>query len=114
MIITGKSMNVPPLKLENGVVKRILIGPNQGAKNYVMRLFTLGKGGATPYHTHPWEHEAFIVKGDCLIRSGKDEITVTAGDFAYIPPNEAHQFLNAGVDELEFICVVPISGESPG
>jgi len=119
MVITGKSADVPPLDLHNGktifhVEKRVLIGPAQGAPNYVMRLFTLGKGGATPHHTHPWEHEVFIVRGDCLVRTVDGEKTVTAGDFVYVPPNEEHQFVNAGESPLEFICVVPKEGEPSG
>ncbi|MCD6142666.1 cupin domain-containing protein [Candidatus Acetothermia bacterium] len=119
MIITGRSADVPPRDLHDGktvfhVKKRVLIGPAQGARNYVMRLFTLGKGGMTPYHTHPWEHEVFIVQGKCLIKSGMEEIPVAAGDFAFVPPNEAHQFVNAGDEPLEFICVVPKEGEPTG
>ncbi len=119
MIITGKSVDVPALDLHDGktvfhVKKRVLVGPKQGAQNYVMRLFTVGRGGSTAYHSHPWEHEVFILRGNCSIRSGKEEISVTAGDFAFVPPNEPHQFVNAGDGTLEFICVVPISGESSG
>ncbi len=119
MIITGKSADVPPLDLHDGktvlhVKKRVLIGPIQGASNYAMRLFTVGVGGSTPYHTHPWEHEVFIVRGECLIKSGDEEIPVSAGDFAFVPPDEPHQFLNAGDGELEFICIVPMEGEQAG
>ncbi len=119
MIVTGSSADVPAHDLHNGkttfhVKKRILIGPAQGAPHYVMRLFTLGKDGATPYHAHPWEHEAFIVRGKCTIRSEDKEFNLVAGDFAYVPANDPHQFINAGDDDLEFICVVPTEGEPTG
>ncbi len=119
MIITGSSADVPPLNLHDGktvfhVEKRILIGPAQGAPHYVMRLFTVGPGGSTPYHSHPWEHEAFIVRGKCTIRSEDKEFNLAAGGFAYVPANDPHQFVNAGDDVLEFICVVPTEGESIG
>jgi len=119
MIVIGKSADVPPLDLHDGntifhVEKRVLIGPAQGARNYVMRLFTLREGGATPYHTHPWEHEVFIVRGDCLVRTADGEKAATAGDFVYVPPNEEHQFVNPSESPLEFICVVPKEGEPSG
>ncbi len=119
MVITGKSADVPLLDLHDGktifhVKKRVLIGPAEGAQNFVMRLFTLGAGGATPYHTHPWEHEVFIVRGDCTVHTADGEKSVSAGDFVYVPPNEAHRFVNAGEGPLEFICVVPKEGESSG
>ncbi len=116
MIITDNSANVSPVNLHDGktvfhVKKRVLIGPAQGAPNYAMRLFSVGVNGATPYHTHPWEHEVFIVRGKCLIKSEDKEVPISAGDFAFVPANEPHQFINAGDDELEFICVVPLEGE---
>ena len=119
MIQIGKSKDVSARDLHDGetvfhVKKRVLIGPAQGAPNYVMRLFTLGKGGATPYHTHPWEHEVFVLAGKGAVRGADGDHSIEEGDFAYVPPNEAHQFLNRGEDALEFICVVPINGESQG
>ena len=119
MIITGKSKDVPARDLHDGqtvfhVKKRVLIGPAQEAQNYVMRLFTLGKDGVTPYHAHPWEHEVFVLAGKGAVRAEDGDHLIEKGDFAYVPPNEAHQFLNVGEDALEFICIVPINGESQG
>jgi quercetin dioxygenase-like cupin family protein len=88
-----------------------LIGPEQGARNFVMRLFTLGKRGCSPYHTHDWEHEVFILSGKGTVKSASGSNPVRAGDFVYVPPNEEHQFLNAGPDQFEFLCLVPASGE---
>ena len=116
MIVTGKSHAVEPLNLHNGkttllATKRVLIGPDQGAENFVMRLFTLKEGGCSPYHSHPWEHEVFILTGEGKVKSSGSSITVSAGDFVFVPPMEEHQFLNAGSKPFEFLCVVPVSGE---
>ena len=46
-----------------GVTMQVLIGPDEGAGNFVMRRFTLAPGAATPHHDHEWEHEAFILEG---------------------------------------------------
>ena len=116
MIVIGRSKEVHAHDLHDGKTifhtkKRVLIGPEQGARNFVMRLFTLGESGCSPYHTHDWEHEVFILSGKGTVKSASGSTPVSAGDFVYVPPNEEHQFLNAGPDPFEFLCLVPASGE---
>ena len=36
---------------------------------------------------------------------------VSAGDFVFVPPNDEHQFQNAGDEPFEFLCMVPLEGE---
>jgi len=116
MIVTGRSRKVEALALDDGqtvlhVTKRVLIGPDQGARNFVMRLFTVGEGGSSPYHSHPWEHEIFVVSGKGRIKTEGASVAVSAGDFALVPAGEEHQFSSAGPEAFEFICVVPTGGE---
>lgn len=115
MIITGKSNQVAAVDLADGksvhkATKRVLIGPEQGAENFVMRLFTVEEGGHSALHSHPWEHEVFIVRGAGTVKSAGRETDVSEGDFVYVPPLEKHQFLNSGTGPFEFICIVPASG----
>jgi len=114
MIVIGKSRAVPALDLSDGKAvvnasKRVLIGPEQGAPTFIMRLFTVGEGGFSPYHTHPWEHEAFVLAGEGIVKGTHGETPVRAGDFIFVPPNEEHQFLNSGKEPFEFLCVIPKS-----
>lgn len=116
MIVIGRSKEIRARDLHDGKTifhteKRVLIGPEQGARNFVMRLFTVGAGGRSPYHTHDWEHEVFILSGKGTVKSDSGSTLVSAGDFVYVPPNEEHQFLNAGADPFEFLCLVPANGE---
>jgi quercetin dioxygenase-like cupin family protein len=116
MITTGRSRKVEPLDLDDGesifhATKRALIGSDQGARNFAMRLFMLGEGGLSAYHTHPWEHEIFVLSGKGKIKSQTGSVAVSAGDFAHIPAMDEHQFLNAGSEPFEFLCVVPTCGE---
>ncbi len=39
-----------------GVKKQVLIGPDDGSNEIVMRYFRLAPGGATPHHAHDWPH----------------------------------------------------------
>jgi len=116
MVISGKSREVKAVVLDDGetvryATKRILIGPDQGAGNFVMRLFTLEEGGCSSYHSHPWEHAVFILSGEGTVKSTGRSIAVSAGDFVFVPPMDEHQFLNAGSVPFEFLCLVPVSGE---
>jgi len=47
----------------HAVEKQILIGPEQGWADHVMRLFTLGPSGYAPRHAHPWPHIMYVVEG---------------------------------------------------
>ena len=116
MIVAKRSADVKQIDLHNGQTvlhtkKRVLIGPEQGAPTFVMRLFTVEADGCSPYHTHPWEHEVFVLAGKGTVKSPDGEVQVSAGDCVYVPPNEEHQFLNAGADPFEFLCIVPKEGE---
>lgn len=112
MIVTGRARAVTAADISDGnaivnAVKRVLIGPDQGAPNFIMRLFTLAQGGFSPYHTHPWEHEVFVLSGKGVVKGREAENPVSAGDFVFVPPNEEHQFLNSGKEPFEFLCIIP-------
>lgn len=90
------------------VKMRMAVGPDDGAPNFYMRIFELEPGGHTPFHTHEFEHENYIMdgKGEMVHPDGSKE-TLRPGDIAFIPPNIKHQYRNAGDDVFRFICLVP-------
>ncbi len=88
-----------------GVSKRVLIGEEDGAPNFIMRQFTLQPGGKTPYHTHNWEHEVYVLSGTGIARHGDGESDISAGCAVLVLPNEEHGFVNTGE-------VIPISSDS--
>ncbi len=109
----GHWKDVEPVVYDNEkakAVKRVLIGKKDGAENFVMRLFTLPVGGHSPYHTHDWEHEVFVIKGKIELKGEDESYILEEGCFAFVPPGEKHCFKNAGDSEALFICVIPIKG----
>jgi len=90
-----------------GVKVRWLIAEETGAPNFAMRQFTVAPSGSTPQHTHPWEHEAFILEGTGTIQGGEEVNEIKAGDVVFVPPDELHQFRNTGDGELKFLCLIP-------
>jgi quercetin dioxygenase-like cupin family protein len=98
-----------------GVTMRVVAGPTEKAPTFAMRVFEVEIGSATPLHTHPWEHEVFMLAGNGVLRSGGKEIPLAEGDVAIVLPNEQHSFMNAGMEMLRLICIVPlVDGKMPG
>jgi quercetin dioxygenase-like cupin family protein len=92
-----------------GVRMRVLIGDEEGAPNFIMRYFTVEPGGNTPRHSHPWEHEVFVISGHGEVVQGDERLAVGPGSVVYVAPGEEHQFVNTGKDALVFLCIIPRS-----
>lgn len=104
------STSIPVEQVEHGEGVQIqwLIDQKQGAPNFAMRLFEVQPGGSTPFHSHGWEHEVYILEGEGVVKESGKENPLKAGDVAFVTPDEEHQFANTGAGPLRFICVVPL------
>ncbi len=91
----------------NGCSVRWLINDTDGAPNFAMRQFAVEPEGHTPKHSHPYEHEVYVLSGSGIVLEGDEEHPITAGDFIYVRPDEIHQFRNTGTAPLTFLCMVP-------
>ena len=89
-----------------------LIAEDDGAPHFIMRLFDVESGAARPHHTHPWEHEVFILEGQGVVRGGEREAPLTPGNAVFVPSEEVHQFVNTGPAVLRFLCLIPLSPSS--
>jgi len=87
--------------------QQILIGPEDGSQNIIMRRFRVLAGGNTPYHIHPHEHVVKIEKGKGFIVdvTGK-EISINEGQSLLIEGGEKHQFKNPFDEPVEFLCII--------
>ena len=90
-----------------GVAGRVVVGQDDGATNFCMRVFELLPDGYTPRHQHEWEHEIFFHSGEGEVYANGDWQTVNSGTVAFIPGNELHQIRNRGAQKLVFICLIP-------
>ena len=96
-----------------GVKKQILIGPQDGSDEIVMRYFCLEPGGNTPYHSHGFPHVVKVEKGQGIIidKNGKEH-SLESKQVVYIEDDEVHGFKNTGTESFDFICIVPPRGEN--
>jgi quercetin dioxygenase-like cupin family protein len=105
--VPAKPMDMPGAR---GVTMRLMVGRDDGAPTFAMRLFEVAPGGHTPRPPHNYEHEVMILAGRGQVVSGTGGNTirpVAAGDVVFMPANEEHQFRNVGEQPLQFLCMVP-------
>jgi len=91
----------------DGVEVREMITAQDGVPNFAMRVFDVQPGASTPFHTHPWEHEVYIISGTGYVRTDGNETPFKPGDSVYIAPNEQHGFRADAAGPVQMICCVP-------
>ena len=101
-----------PVERTRGAAIQILIGPADGAPNFITRRFTLDPGGRIPKHRHASiEHEQVMLAGTMTIGLDRREADVTAGDSIFIPAGVAHWYENRTDEPVAFLCMVPITAD---
>jgi len=101
-------LGTKPVQELSGVVKREVITADDGAPNFCMRVFEVEPGSSTPLHSHPWEHEVFVLSGRGVVVGEGGETQIAKDSVVFVPPDEHHCFVNNGNEPLRFICLIPI------
>lgn len=110
-VVQAQNIQQVPVDMpgSQGCRVRWLIGENVDAPNFAMREFEVQSGGYTPRHSHPYEHEVFVLAGEGTVLENNTPHPIRAGDTIYVAPDEIHQFQNNGKEPLKFLCMVPNS-----
>jgi len=95
------------------VLKQMPISSADGAPNFSFRVFTVGVGGQTPYHSHEAEHVNYVIAGaGVLVNEKGEETPIEKGQFALVLPHEKHCYRNVSdTEDLVLLCAVPIQWE---
>ena len=93
-----------------GVTVRLVIGKDDGADNFSMRIFEIAPGGHTQKHAHDWEQEMFVHSGEGEVFGNGRWNPVKPGDVVFVPNNEDHQARNSGTQPLVLVCLIPSKG----
>lgn len=83
----------------------------EGAPNFSMRRFVISPRGRIGLHSHPWEHEIFILSGRGTAFTPDERADIGPGDAMYIPSHELHGYENTSGEDLVFLCMIPNSGD---
>ena len=101
-----------PVKMEGAqgcAVRWLVEEETDGAPTFAMRQFEVAPGGYTPRHSHPYEHEVFVLEGNGVVLDGDQQRPLKAGDVVFVAPDDVHQFKNTGDAPMKFLCLVPNS-----
>jgi quercetin dioxygenase-like cupin family protein len=90
-----------------GATRRILIGRDEGADDFIVRYFTIPAGGHSSLEHHRHQHGVVIVQGRGRVLLGDSWSEIGPGDAVFIAPDEIHQLQAADDESLGFICVIP-------
>ncbi len=102
----------PSVPYGRGASKRVIFGEKENAPTFVMRVFDVPPGGASADHCHDFEHEVLILKGEGVLRGDWGEMPFAEGSAILLNPDEQHQLVNTGNENLRFMCAVPLRGEA--
>ena len=89
------------------VTMKILIGPNDGSQNIIMRRFKIRPGGHTPHHKHNYEHVVKILSKGVAVDEKGNEHQLQPGQSLFVRPNDIHQFRNPYSESFELLCIIP-------
>ena len=74
------------------------------------RRFEIAPQGRIGLHSHPEEHEIYVLSGTARVYNDRGyEAVAGPGDALYVPPHETHGYDNVGDDVFAFLCVVPLN-----
>lgn len=87
---------------------QVLLGSDDGAPNFTLRRFIMGKGGGMPLHRNRVEHEQYVLRGRARVGLGAEIHEVAADQVLFIPAGLPH-FYEVLEAPFEFLCIVPQS-----
>jgi uncharacterized protein YndB with AHSA1/START domain/quercetin dioxygenase-like cupin family protein len=102
----AESVPTVEVKAGQGTAMHVLVGPQQGATDFVLRRFVMQQGGGMPYHTNLVEHQQYVLRGKARIRIADEVHEVSADHTLFIPAGVPHSY-DVVEGPFEFICVVP-------
>ena len=88
------------------VFKHVLVGPDEGAPNFVIRYFHVPVGDNTFYDQHPHEHGIIILHGKARVQIKDEFYELGSLDAIFISGHDIHQLVNIGDEPMGFLCVI--------
>ncbi len=110
-VVKVSEVNALPIENAQNTWVRVLISTSE-APTYAMRFFEMDLNGHIDAHSHPWEHEIFVLEGKVKIRVESDIYDLDTYTAIYIPPDKVHEYWNIGNTKAKFLCIIPIKPTS--
>jgi quercetin dioxygenase-like cupin family protein len=94
-------------------IRWLIDDTHDGAPVYSLRIIEVEPDGHTPRHSHPFEHENFVVEGQGRVWLNGKWHPVRAGDVIFVPGGEEHTYENTGSTTFRFLCGIPVKKLMP-
>lgn len=91
----------------HGIIKHVLVGPEDGAPNFVIRYFQVPPSEQTFFHTHAHEHGMVILHGKAKIQVKQEVFDLAPLDAIFVSGGDLHRVINTGEESLGFLCIIP-------
>lgn len=91
----------------HGCSMAVMVGQADGAPHFAVREIIIDPAGATPHHSHDYEHEVVILDGVGTLFFNGEEKPLRSGDVVFVPAGHEHQFRADRSHSLRFLCVTP-------
>ena len=88
-------------------IRWLITKEKDNAPRFSLRRFEIQPRGQIGMHSHPQEHEIYILSGKGEVFTHFEREEIIADDVVFIPPDEPHGYKNTGEENLVFICVIP-------
>lgn len=95
----------------HGVTKHVLVGPDDGAPNFIIRYFQVPVGESTFHHEHPHEHGIVILHGKAQVLINNEVFELKPPSSVFISGGDVHKITNIGDSALGFLCIIPRDAE---
>lgn len=100
-------------ELYREVTRRVLLGAEEDALDFVVRYFEISPGGWSTLERHAHPHAVVVIAGRGEVLLGGVRHALAPFDAVYVAPDEPHQFLAAPDAPLGFLCVVDRERDRP-
>ncbi len=94
-------------------IRWLIDDDHDGAPYYALRMIEIEPGGTSPHHSHPFEHENFVVEGKGKVNIYGKWYDLKPGDVIFVPADAMHQYVNAGENTFRFLCGIPVKKYLP-
>lgn len=94
-------------------IRWLIDDDHDGAPVYALRIIEVEAGGHTPRHSHPFEHENFVVEGEGRVWINGEWHALKPGDVVFVPGNTEHTYENTGKTTFKFLCGIPVKSLMP-
>jgi quercetin dioxygenase-like cupin family protein len=89
-------------------IRWLIDDDHDGAPVYSLRMIEIAPGGHTPRHSHPYEHENYVVEGEGRVWLNGEWKALKPGDVVFVPGGMEHTYENAGEQPFKFLCGIPV------